>query len=785
MKTILRNFLSVLRRFKMATFLNVAGLAVAFAAFIVILIQVNYERSFDRCHPTAERVFRVELETPGTFGLILPRGFVETVIQSSPHIEAGSLIYPYNSAIYFSVMENGEKIGYREPVYTCNPEITRVFDFPILEGDIDCLKDPDKLILPESIARKIFGDQPAVGKMLHAEENVETKDNREYTVGAVYKDFPGNTQMRNLIYTAIGPTFQRDNFEASEFACYLLLDKAESAQDVVDNFNANFDFTKIGKKDQQLKLTPLTAIYYLNESQDGMIFRSGNNEVTLLLFFIALLIIIVAAINFTNFSTALTPLRIKSINTQKVLGSSDKLLRNALLAEAAIVSLIAWLISLVLVWMLGRATALPFVEADLSILKNLPIVLITGGVALITGVVAGLYPSWYVTSFPPALVLKGSFGLSPSGRKLRTILVSVQFIVSILLIIGASFVQLQNDYMRSFSLGFDKDQIAIVELSGELYNKHHETYVNRLKEFPDIEDVAFAMEKVASKDGYSTNGAVLKQKEFHFFMIMTSPNFLRVMGIPVEEGRDFSLSDELSEEPVYIFNETAKLAVNMEQGDILQSWIPGRIIGFTGNVKFTSLRNGENNIAFVVSKMPYPMSVSYIRLKAGSDVHAAVNHIRKTLADLDPAYPFDVQFYDTIFNHLYHKEENLRSLITVFSILAIIISLVGVFGLVVFDTQYRRKEIGVRKVHGATNSEILKMLNRSYIYIVLVCFALATPIGYYGIKKWLESFAYKTPMYWWVYLAALTIVLVITIGTVTFQSWRAANANPVDSLKAQ
>ena len=785
MKTILRNFLSVLRRFKMATFLNVAGLAVAFAAFIVILIQVNYERSFDRCHPTAERVFRVELETPGTFGLILPRGFVETVIQSSPHIEAGSLIYPYNSAIYFSVMENGEKIGYREPVYTCNPEITRVFDFPILEGDIDCLKDPDKLILPESIARKIFGDQPAVGKMLHAEENVETKDNREYTVGAVYKDFPGNTQMRNLIYTAIGPTFQRDNFEASNFACYVLLDKAESAQDVVDNFNANFDFTKIGKKDQQLKLTPLTAIYYLNESQDGMIFRSGNNEVTLLLFFIALLIIIVAAINFTNFSTALTPLRIKSINTQKVLGSSDRLLRNALLAEAALVSLIAWSISLVLVWMLGRATALPFVEADLSILKNLPIVLITGGVALITGVVAGLYPSWYVTSFPPALVLKGSFGLSPSGRKLRTILVSVQFIVSILLIIGASFVQLQNDYMRSFSLGFDKDQIAIVELSGELYNKHHETYVNRLKEFPDIEDVAFAMEKVASKDGYSTNGAVLKQKEFHFFMIMTSPNFLRVMGIPVEEGRDFSLSDELSEEPVYIFNETAKLAVNMEQGDILQSWIPGRIIGFTGNVKFTSLRNGENNIAFVVSKMPYPMSVSYIRLKAGSDVHAAVNHIRKTLADLDPAYPFDVQFYDTIFNHLYHKEENLRSLITVFSILAIIISLVGVFGLVVFDTQYRRKEIGVRKVHGATNSEILKMLNRSYIYIVLVCFALATPIGYYGIKKWLESFAYKTPMYWWVYLAALTIVLVITIGTVTFQSWRAANANPVDSLKAQ
>lgn len=785
MKTILRNFLSVLRRFKMATFLNVAGLAVAFAAFIVILIQVNYERSFDRCHSTSERVFRVELGTPGTFGLIMPRGFVETVMNSSPHIEAGSLIYPYNPAIYFSVIENGEKIGYREPVYTCNPGITRVFDFPILEGDIDCLNDPDKLILPESTARKIFGNQSAVGKVLHAEEAVQTKDNREYTVGAVYKDFPGNTQVRNLIYTAIGPTFQRDNFEASNFACYVLLDDAGAAQDVIDNFNIHFDFGKIGKKDEKLKLTPLTDIYYLNESQDGMIFRSGNKEVTLLLFFIALLIIIVAAINFTNFSTALTPLRIKSINTQKVLGSSDTLLRNALLAEAVIVSLIAWLISLVLVWILGEATALPFVEADLSIQKNLPIVLLTGLVALMTGVVAGLYPSWYVTSFPPALVLKGSFGLSPSGRKLRTVLISVQFIVSILLIIGASFVRLQNDYMRSFSLGFDKDQIAIVELSGELYTKHHETYVNRLKEFPGIEDVAFAMEKVASKDGYNTNGAVLKQKEFHFFMIMASSNFLRVMGIPIEEGRDFSLSDELSEAPVYIFNHTAKLAVDMETGDILESWIPGRIVGFTENVKFTSLRNGENNIAFVVGKIPYPMPVSYVRLKAGTDAHAAVNHIRKTLADIDPAYPFDVQFYDTVFDNLYHKEVNLRSLITVFSILAIIISLVGVFGLVVFDTQYRRKEIGVRKVHGATNGEILEMLNRSYIYIVLICFALAAPVGYYSIRQWLESFAYKTPMYWWVFLVALFVVLSITIGTVTFQSWRAANANPVDCLKSE
>lgn len=785
MKTILRNFLSVLRRFKMATLLNVAGLAVAFAAFIVILIQVNYERSFDRCHPTADRVYRLELTHTGTFSLILPRAFVESVLQSSPHIEAGSLIYPYNPAVYFSVLKNGEKIGYREFVQTCHPEITRVFDFPIIEGDIDCLKDPEKLILPESIARKMFGDQPAVGKALHAEEAVQTKDNREFTVGAVYKDFPGNTQMRNLVYTAIGETYMRDNFGASNYVCYLLLDNPESAQNVVDNFNENFDFSKIGDKDVRIKLTPLTDIYYLNESQDGTIFRSGNREVTLLLFFIALLIIIVAAINFTNFSTSLTPMRIKSINTQKVLGSPDAVLRRALLAEAAIISMISWLLSLFIVWILGRTEALPFVDANLAIVSNLPVILLTGVVALFTGIVAGLYPSWYVTSFPPALVLKGSFGLSPSGRKLRTVLISIQFIVSILLIISAGFVRLQNNYMRGYSLGFDKDQIAIVRLSGEIYNKSHDTYVNRLKEYSGIEDVAFAMEKVGSKDGYSTNGGYVKEKELHFFMIAVSQNFLRVMGIPVEEGRDFSPADELSEDFVYIFNHTAKMEVNMEAGDQITSWKTGRIVGLTGDVKFTSLRNGENNIAFVTGNIPFPMTVSYIRLKAGTDVYGAVSHIRSTMADIDPSYPYDIEFYDEIFNQLYHKEENLRSLITVFSILAIIISLVGVFGLVVFETQYRRKEIGVRKVHGATNMEILEMLNRSYVYIVLICFALAAPVGYYGIKKWLESFTYKTPMYWWVYMVALLIVLVITVGTVTFQSWRASNANPVDSLKSE
>lgn len=787
MKTIIRNFISVLRRFKLATGLNVAGLAVAFAAFIVILIQVNYERNFDRCHPTSERIFRVDLAEPGTFSTILPRAFIEAVIQSSPHIEAGSLINPYISPIYFSVMENGEKIGYRERIETCHPSLVKIFDFPILEGNPNCLSEPDKMLIPESLARKMFGNQSAVGKSIHAEESIWSKSRTDFTVGAVYSDFPGNTQVQNVIYTAMDPDFALTNFGASNYYCFLLLDNELSAQDVVDNFNRTFDFKKIGRPVEQMKLTPLTDIYYLNESQDGRIFRSGNSEVTKLLFCIALLIIIVAGINFTNFSTALTPLRIKSINTQKVLGGTEALLRRALLAESVIISMVAWLLSLLIVWILALNTALPFVEASLGLLQNLPLVLMTGLIAIATGLVAGLYPSWYITSFPPALVLKGSFGLSPSGRKLRTALIGIQFVVSILLIICAFFVRVQNNYMRSYSLGFDKDQIAIVELSGDIYDKHHETYANRLKEFTGIEDVAFTMEKVASKDGYNTNSGEYNGNNFQYFLILSSANFLQVMGIPVVDGRDFSHADEQSEEDAaIIFNGTAQKAMDMKAGDAF-SFIGrnGRLVGFTGDVKFTSLRQGESNIAFVVTKIDYSMPVSYIRLKAGTDIHAAVEHIRKTLSDIEPSYPFDVEFYDTIFDQLYHKEENLHSLITVFSILAIIISLVGVFGLVIFETQYRRKEIGIRKVHGATVGEILYMFNKSYLKIVVICFIIAAPIAWYGVKIWLESFAYKIPIYWWIFLMAFLIVTTITMATVTFQNWRAANVNPVKSLKSE
>ena len=234
----LKDLYSLFRRHKMAMFLNVAGLAVAFAAFVAILIQVRFERNFDRCYPTSDRLFRVNLSEPGLFSVILPRGFIEEVIQSSPHIEAGTLITPtFVGRSYLSVERGGEKVGFKEYVQTCHAALPRMFGFTFVEGDPGCLAAPEKVIVPRSLADKLFGEgEPAVGRTLRAEEAVWTKTNgpTTLTIGGVYADLPENTQLPNAVYTAIDPDCDSDNFSSSNYVCYLLLDNAASAADVAE-----------------------------------------------------------------------------------------------------------------------------------------------------------------------------------------------------------------------------------------------------------------------------------------------------------------------------------------------------------------------------------------------------------------------------------------------------------------------------------------------------------------------------------------------------------------------
>lgn len=786
MKTIIRNFLHVIRHYRLATFLNVAGLSVAFAAFIVIMMQVHYQYSFEHCHKQADHVFRVDMGDKNDRWNIHPRAFVETLIASSPHILAGTLINPYEGDKFFTIKEEGERKGFTEPTLICHPDIVKLFDFHILTGDVGCLTSPDKVLISRSQALKFFGEIDVVGKVIHAEKSVWSNPRADYTIGGVYEDFPGNTQLTNALYIPIDPVRDADNWDSSNFLCYVLLDSPESGRDVSDNFIRNYYLPKFGgaERDFYLKFVSLPDIYFLNEDAFGSVIKSGNPQTARLLFVIAILIIVIAAINFTNFGTALTPMRVRSINTQKVLGSSDAMLRVTLLMEAVLMSLLSYFIALFIVWSLGRSELLSFLDADISLAANLPLLAWAALLAVGVGVVSGAYPAFYVTSFPPALALKGSFGLSPAGRKLRVALMGFQFIVSVGLIVASLFVQLQNHYIRHFSLGFDADQIAIVELNDLAFYKHLELFKTRIKDSPAISDVAFSQQKFAATDWYRTWTYFYHNQAMSFYALCVSANFLSVMNIPVIEGRMPTESDEQGTGIVYWFNKTAAQQFGIQAGERVEGdWMPGPVAGLV-DVQFTSLRREPQPMAFVINEKMF-RPYAYIRVKAGSDIYGVVDHIYKVMKEIDPAYPATVEFYDSVFDQLYRQEGMLNKMILSFSLLAVIISIVGVFGLVIFETQYRRKEIGIRKVHGASGSEILWMFNKTYFRLIVVCSVIALPVVYIGIRKWLEGFAYKTPIYGWVFLAGFALVAVVTLATVTFQSWRAANDNPVDSIKSE
>ncbi|MCD8137021.1 MAG: FtsX-like permease family protein, partial [Parabacteroides gordonii] len=274
-----------------------------------------------------------------------------------------------------------------------------------------------------------------------------------------------------------------------------------------------------------------------------------------------------------------------------------------------------------------------------------------------------------------------------------------------------------------------------------------------------------------------------------FQCIPVTPSFLHAMGIKVTEGRDFRPEDDLKDTGCYIFNEKARQTYDLELGDKING---DEIIGFMPDVKFASFRNEVSPMTFYVwGKYRWGdegnkyYSAAYVRVKAGSDLRAAMKHVKTSLTKIDPVYPFKVSFYDEILQQTYVKELKISNLITLFSVIAIFISIVGVFGLVVFESEYRRREVAVRKILGSSTSQILVMFNRGYLFILVICFLLAAPVGFYGVYRWLENFAYRTPMYWWVFLVSFVIVSVITFVTVTFQNWQVANSNPVDSMKTE
>lgn len=785
MKTIIRNFVHTLRRFKMATTLNIIGLSIAFGAFMAIMIQLDYDWNFDRSHPNADRIYRVETMADDDIYAIISRPLANRFIASSPHIVAGTVVEPtFDQEMTFSVVGDTEQNVYKELALKVYPNYGEVFAFEMIEGDAGAMAQPNTALIPLSLSRKLFGGETAMGHQLKS-------DNVMLTIGGVYKDFPHNTMVENNIYHPLAADYLLHEWGDTKFYAYIMVDEPANSEGLIEHFKATFDASSLGSgygwvSDVGLRLTPLTDIHFTTDAQYDFYPKTERQTLWVLLA-IALIVLLIAGINFTNFSTALAPMRIKSINTQKVLGAGERTLRSAMISEAVAISLLSFLLSIGLIVCFSQSPLATLVSADLSLSAHPQILFATGLIALLTGVLAGLYPAFYTTSFSPSLVLKGSFGLSAKGRRLRNGLIGVQFVASFALIICSLFMYLQGQFMQNSPLGFDKEQLIVANIPAGIQDKK-EAIANQLKSNSAIADVTFAEMLFGGYDQYGELGRNFKDENIRFQSIPVDPSFLTVMGIPVTEGRNFRKEDEKSSQTTLIFNEKAHKAYHIEVGDKIDGM---EVIGLMPDIKFASFRTEIIPMSFIIrGNRKFFISegmdhYAYIKIKGGTDMKEAISDVRSTLQAFKSDHLYNIRFFDEVIQGMYEHETRLTSLIILFSLIAVCISIVGVFGLVVFESEYRRKEIGIRKVLGSTISQVLLLFNKTYIRILCLCFLFAAPMAWFAVEKWLENFAYKTPLSWWVFLLSFLLVSLITSSVVTFQSWRVANSNPVDSIKTE
>ena len=795
MKTIIRNFTSIFRKFITASLLNMLGLSLAFASFFVIITQVNYDLGYNKSFTEHEKLFRLTLKLgPGMedYGVTLPRPLVEQLAAASPHIKGYGIEEGWTRIDQFLVGDQEYSLNL---VYGIN-DFMSVFKPIVICGDLKGLNQLPNIVLPRSEAMRIFGTANAAGKTL----KYKWEDSWIYNVCAVIEDYPENNFLHGICFR--GTNENEGNYQNWNYQAYIRVDDSANLPNVitamrqkaVELFKNDFNMkTKQEEEALQVVLTPIADTHFAKDlSKDSPNIKSVSRSSVYLLICFSLLIVVIAAVNFMNFTLAETPLRIRSINTQKVLGASTASLRGSLLAEAVIISLLAFAGAMAMVYVAHDLGLQELVQGSILLQDNLWLAGVTLLISIVVGLLAGAYPSYYVTSFPPALVLKGSFGLSPKGRILRTSLICLQFVVSFMLVIGVGIMYLQSYLIFHTDYGFDKDEVMVVPTAPDTRN-HADAIDADLRKIPGIEGASLAQSVLGSNDRYQTWGRGEGDKHMTFTCVFVDWRFLSVMGIDIVEGRNFRQTDG----DVYIFNESAKkkypwLAVDKPIND---EDMP--VVGFCEDIKYTTLRvdDSQQPIAFLVpsrdgyfSNNGFWRNVLLVRVAKGVDKREAKEKVLDVVLKYEHESKPDIsdlRYVDDVLEESYRQERLFTQQILLFSLLAILISIIGVFGLTMFESEYRRKEIGIRKVFGSSTKEILMMFWRRYLYILLGCFVVAAPIGYLLGQHWLEGFAVRTSVSPLLFLVSFLLITLITMLTVTYQSWKNANENPINSIKTE
>ncbi|MGC9472224.1 MAG: ABC transporter permease [Bacteroidales bacterium] len=780
-------------RNKSYALLNILGLTTGMTAAMLILLFVYQELSYDRYYPQAENIYRATMDF-NMRGIsnrmaITPTPLGPALKENYPEVASYCRISPTWNPV---LMEYGEKKFYESSIVYADSGFFKTFGYELIAGDEEnALKTINSLVMTRSLARKYFGEENPVGKTLRLNTS------REYTVTGLMEDVPVNSHLRFDALASFATLYDIRGVNNMDywtgninyFNYFRLVPGTDpelfgkKMNDLTKEHTEEF-LQNIGGS-MRVFIQPVTRIHLHSDFQFDM-GQAGSMIYVYVFLAIALLILLVAVINYTNLATAQSIRRMREVGLRKVMGAHRKYLIGQFLSESVFITLMAFVVSMFLVeWLLPFFGNL--VNRNLSMSPGTHPLLFTGflGMAVVVGIVSGFYPALYATAWSPAGILKMEMFSKGSSHRFRNLLVVSQFFISIALIVSTIFIYRQLQYMSEKELGFNREQVVVVPLRSAELRENYPTLKDRMEKLPGVVSTSVSQNYLGrsfSFNAFREKSAGDDQTQI-VANIDVDKDFFKTFHMEIVEGRGFR-SDDGPEEKSVVVNETLvkkmgwekplgkQLVFNDDDGYV--------VVGVVKDFHITSLRQSLEPVLITHRKNRY--QYINIRLHPGM-IKQTMQEIDKIWKETEPEYPLDYRFIDQSFNDLYEQEQRLGGIFVFFSLLAVLSALVGLYSLVAYSVEQRTREIAIRRVMGAGIPAILRLFSREFLSMVALSTILAWPAVYFFIRKWLEGFAYQTPLKVWPFLAGAALVMALTVLVVILRSYGAASANPANSLR--
>ncbi|HVW96623.1 MAG TPA: ABC transporter permease [Mucilaginibacter sp.] len=783
----IRTALRSLLKNKGFTLINVGGLALGLAAFLLIALYVYDELSYDRFNIKHDRIYRVNTElkygTKETSFAITAPPVADALANEFPEVEKSARI---GSAVNIRLKKGDEAIEEKGAFY-CDNNIFQIFTLPLIHGDAKtALAEHNTIVLSRSLALKYFNSDDVVGRTLFM-----LSDSSAHKITGVMADMPDQSHFRADLLLSMDPN-KDNNWSHFNTGTYILLRKGSDAKKLEAKFDElirrkmttssfNYDKFSAGGNYIRLDLTRVTDIHLYSDRQRELGINS-NIQYVYIFSAIAVFILILACINFMNLSTARSAGRAREVGVRKVLGSTRRSLIMQFLLESVMVSLVAGIIAALAAWALlpvfnhisGKSLSL-----NAGVLSWFGPVLLL--ILLFTGLLAGAYPAFFLSAFKPARVLKGKSTAGHRGGFLRSFLVVFQFAISIFLIIGTLVIYNQLDYIRNKDLGYDRQQVLVIRGLNPIENPH--IFKDQVKQLAGVINATLTHYLPASNISalnYITSGDH-RQIETQFWPV--DADYIPTLGMKIIQGRNFDERLQ-SDSSAVIINETLAKAIGYhgEKGAKIKMNKDYRIIGVVKDFNFASLR--DNITPLILTMNDDWLASLSIRIKTTRlpVLMRQIENIWKTLAQ---GQHMDYTFMDDNFNALYDSEQRMGSVSVVFTVLAIFIACLGLFGLAAHAAEQRKREVSIRKVLGASIRSISVMLSKDFVGLVVLAMIIAAPLAWFAMHRWLQGFAYRQNIQWWIFAVTGLCALLVAILTVSYQSLKAAVVNPVNNLRSE